>query len=97
MNRGTAADKINFQATYGLLFFGVPNQGMDIDSLLPMVKGQENLSLLMTLRKGSELLRKLHRDFCSEFDFRDSSIISFYETERSRTAKKASYFNCKTR
>jgi hypothetical protein len=38
MSRGTAAEKINFNATYSLLFFGVPNQGMDIDSLLPMVK-----------------------------------------------------------
>ena len=43
ISSGDAADSRNFKATYGLLFFGVPNQGMDISSLLTMVRGQPNL------------------------------------------------------
>jgi hypothetical protein len=81
-------DNANFRSTYGILFFGVPNQGMDISSLIPMVEDQVNLPFLLTLGKESQLLRDLHRKFCSSFDFRDSVIISYYETERSPTAKK---------
>jgi protein SERAC1 len=86
-------DNANFRSTYAALFFGVPNQGMDISSLIPMAEGQDNLPFLMSLGKDSELLRNLHRDFGSTFDFKDSIIISYYETERSRTAKKVSYLS----
>jgi hypothetical protein len=57
------ADKANFESTYAALFFGVPNQGMDISSLIPMVDGQDNLRFLMNFGEESELLRELHRDF----------------------------------
>jgi len=90
---GNPLDEANFRSTYAALFFGVPNQGMDISSLVPMVEGQDNLPFLMNLGKDSELLRDLHRDFCSKFDFKDSIIISYYETERSPTAKAVSYSN----
>lgn len=51
MFSGGAADSRNFRATFGILFFGVPNQGMDISSLLAMVRGQPNLHFLSTLSK----------------------------------------------
>jgi hypothetical protein len=42
---------------YGALFFGVPNQGMEIASLVPMVKDQPNQALLHSLGKESQILR----------------------------------------
>ena len=60
MSSGDAADSRNFKATYGILFFGVPNQGMDINSSLAMVRGQPNLHFLSTLSKDSGFLQLFH-------------------------------------
>jgi hypothetical protein len=73
---------------YGALFFGVPNQGMDITSLIPMVKDQANQELLHSLSRESQLLRNQTRKFPVAFNFPDSRIMCFYETIESRTAKK---------
>jgi protein SERAC1 len=86
-------DKANFQSTYAAMFFGVPNQGMDISSLIPLAEGQDNLPFLTNLGNDSELLHDLNWDFCLKFDFKDSIIISYYETERSPTAERVSYLN----
>lgn len=85
-NSNEQIDKTNFRCTYAVLLFGVPNQGMDISSLIPMAEGQPNIKFLYTLDKNSELLRSLHRDFCLKFRFEDSRVISFYETKPSPTA-----------
>jgi hypothetical protein len=90
-----ATDRANFQSTYGILFFGVPSQGMDVSSLISMAEGQVNLPFLLTLGKESQLLRELHREFCSSFDFRDSTIISYYETKKSPTAEKVTKSCCR--
>jgi hypothetical protein len=87
MQGGSTADKQVLQSTYGALFFGVPNQGMDINSLLPMAESQPNLGFLLSLGPNSDSLRNLHRSFCKAFPFQDSEIISFFETEETRTAK----------
>ncbi|KAL9111951.1 MAG: hypothetical protein Q9187_007849, partial [Circinaria calcarea] len=84
-NSAHKIDKENFLSTYAALFFGVPNQGMDIGSLIPMAGGQ-NLPMLMNLGKESELLRGLHREFLSNFTYKTSRIISYYETKVSPTA-----------
>ena len=75
-----------YKATYGILLFGCPNQGMDINSLIPMCEGQANLPFLLSLRQNSERLRQLCRDFPRRFAFPDSRIISFCETKLSPTA-----------
>ncbi|KFX91129.1 hypothetical protein O988_07900 [Pseudogymnoascus sp. VKM F-3808] len=74
------------QSIYGALFFGVPNQGMEIASLVPMVAGQPNQALLHSLGKESQLLRNQFREFPEAFDSKDSEIFCYYETEMSRTA-----------
>ena len=84
-----AIDKANFRSTYAILFFGVPNQGMNISSLIPMA-GEYNLPLVMDLRKESELLRELHREFILHFDYRTCKVISYYETKVSPSAVKVS-------
>ena len=81
-------DQVNLKSIYGALFFGVPHYGMNIDSLVKMVEGQDNLPFLLNLGRESGPLLRLHEDFCSSFDFKDSVIIAYYETERSPTARK---------
>ncbi len=88
MFSGDAADSRNFKATFGILFFGVPNQGMVISSLLAMVHGQPNLHFLSTLSKDGGLLHGLIERFRTIFHFQDSKIYSFYETDMSPTAQE---------
>jgi hypothetical protein len=82
--------KLIIRATYGILFFGSPNRGLNIESMIPMCEGQANMSFLLSLRQDSELLRQLRRDFPSAFPFSDSRIISFFETQSSPTAQQVS-------
>lgn len=87
MKSGDPADLENLKSTFAILFFGVPNQGMDIRSLLAMVHGQPNLPFLATLDKNNGLLHELIENFQAVFDFRDSYVVSFYETAESPTAR----------
>ena len=88
MADGDEKDKANSRAIRGILFFGVPSQGMDISSLLGMVKGKVNEHFLQGLRHDSDPLRNQHREFCKKFPYKSCKIMSFYETEYSGTAKK---------
>lgn len=87
MASGSVEDKSIFYSIYGILFFGVPNQGMDISSLLAMVGSQPNLPLLTMLSKDAGVLQELIEKFRTVFEFKDSVIISLYETHASRTAR----------
>ncbi|MCJ1250256.1 hypothetical protein MMC30_007482 [Trapelia coarctata] len=53
--------------------------------------GEHNLAFLMNLRKESELLRELHREFILNFDDSTSKVISYYETKVSPSAIKFSF------
>ncbi|CAH0053553.1 unnamed protein product [Clonostachys solani] len=75
------------QAVHGLVFFGVPNDGMDIKSLIPMAGDGPNRSLIESLSSSnSDVLRTLHQEF---HDILGSGrmILCFYETELSPTAQ----------
>ena len=87
MKSGDAADLENLKSTFAIMFFGVPNQGMDIRSLLAMVHRQPNLPFLATLDKNNGLLYELIESFQTVFNFRDSHVVSFYETAESPTAR----------
>jgi hypothetical protein len=87
MAEGDLKDRDLLRATFGLLFFGVPSRGMAIKSLMAMVRGQPNAPFVSILDRNSELLANQHRTFCKAFDFSDSIIVSFFETEASRTAE----------
>jgi hypothetical protein len=73
---------------HGALFFGVPSQGMAIESLIPMVRGQPNEELLKSLGPGSEMLRRQSIAFRKAFDQR--KIAYFYERKKSPIAKYVS-------
>lgn len=87
MKEGDDIDKENFDSIYGVLFFGVPNQGIRIEHWLAMVKGQPNENLVRNLGPDSTYLRTLHEDFRAAFGFLDSEVVAIYETERTRVAK----------
>jgi len=81
------------KSIYGALFFGVPSQGMDVDSLRPIVKDQANEFLLLSLRHVSEILKTQSRDFDKDFpNDMDGKIAYFYETSESPTAQ---FVSCK--
>ncbi|KAL7958828.1 hypothetical protein V8C34DRAFT_137971 [Trichoderma compactum] len=88
MNDGDDSDKANFQSVCGMLFFGVPNQGMPISQWIPIVEDQPNRFFIEQLCTASDILRVLRTDFRKIFTFRDSKIHSFYETKESPTARK---------
>lgn len=87
MKGGDETDKENFNSIYGVLFFGVPNQGIRIEHWLAMVEGQPNENLIRDLGPDSTYLGRLHEDFRTAFTFSDSKIVFIYETERTRVAK----------
>ena len=76
---------IHLKAIPGILFFGVPNQGMDIISLYPVVHDQLNLLFLAMLNKYGGQLDRLVMEFNEAFRLRDDSIVSFYQTLSSCT------------
>ena len=51
MNHGDAKDRELLQATYGAVFFGVPNNGKDLHLLRSMVQGQPNEAFVLSLGK----------------------------------------------
>ena len=79
-----------FRACYGLVFFGVPNNGLRNEQLRAMVHRQPSQKLVDDLVvdsdfEASPLLRALASRFsrcCAKQDF---SILSFYERESSHT------------
>ena len=83
----SAAESENFKATFAILFFGVPNQGMDIRSLHAVVRGQPNEPFTLYFDKDAGFLHPLINKFRETFHFQDSHIISFFETKASPTAK----------
>jgi len=75
----------------GALFFGVPNDGMDITSLIPMVNDQPNRFLLESLNAvNSQILQLQERSFAKFVDKTALTIFCFYETRESPTAAKVS-------
>lgn len=75
-------------AIYGIAFFGVPHDGMDIRSLIPMVGDGPNRFLLESIGfTNSQILSIQQRKFSKALGVKgEFEIISFYETRLSPTA-----------
>jgi hypothetical protein len=89
---GSSEDQDIFRSCYGLVFFGVPNGGLEITSLMTMVRGQPNENLVRDLRLESPFLSFLHQIFRDKFHA-DSPIISFYETHHTPAVEVHSHTN----
>lgn len=90
LGRGNDLDKKQMESVVGMLFFGVPNRGMDIESLQSIVCDRQNRYLLESVGQYSDLLLQQDGQFGSTFHFEDSPIVSFFETKSSPTAIKVS-------
>ena len=66
----------------GLLFLGVPHQGMGHDCILFMTQGKHCSHLIEELSVDSPLLQRLHDDFMTSFrhKYTDTFVASYYET-----------------
>lgn len=87
MPKGDEQDQVTFKSIAGLLFFGVPNQGMEIQSLIAMVGANPTRFLLETLDPSSRWMQEQSERF-REICPKDISIASFYETKRSPTVSE---------
>ncbi|KAI0893464.1 hypothetical protein F4806DRAFT_498979 [Annulohypoxylon nitens] len=76
----------NLKSICGMLFFGVPNQGMSIKQWIPIVGGQPNGFFVYQMSPQSDILETYRDEFRKYFIFEDSIIHSFYETKLSPTA-----------
>lgn len=86
-------ERHTFSATHSILFFGVPGQGMNTEALsTTMIRDQTQRcdSALLDRDLGFRLRAEKQMEFCKAFDYRDSKIISFYETERTPTVREVS-------
>lgn len=72
-----------------VVFFGVPNQGMKVSYLLPMVEDQPNAHIVHLLSTDSDYLQSLDRQFSGIVTHRGVRIMSVYETKRSATTQKS--------
>lgn len=71
----------------GTLLFGTPNDGLDIESLVPMVNNQPNRFLLESLNcKNSQVLRRQRQEFSKVLERAKLQLFCLYETELSPTA-----------
>ncbi|ORY68939.1 uncharacterized protein BCR38DRAFT_455751 [Pseudomassariella vexata] len=83
-------DERLIRAVYGIVFFGVPHDGMDISALIPMVGDGPNRFLIESIgRINSQILSIQQREFYKALgEEGDSEIICFYETVQSPTAQQ---------
>lgn len=76
------ANKWLIQSCIGILFFGVPNQGLDRRSIESLVQGHDNEPFLRDISVGSEFVFTLHSDFCEHHrNIIHCPVVSFDETE----------------
>ena len=80
-------ERFILQSIRVVIFFGVPNRGMDMRHLRPMVSGQPNEFLVQSLGPGSPYLDSLERQFNGIAALQNMRIISVLETKESLTAR----------
>jgi hypothetical protein len=83
-------DQRFLRAIYGIAFFGVPHDGLDIRSLIPMVRDGPNRFLLESIgHNSSQVLSTLQREFPMALGGEgESEIVCFYETAQSSTPQE---------
>lgn len=82
-----AGEKYKFMlgTVRGVIAFGVPNRGMSISHLLPMVLGQPNQDLIYLLSPESEYLSCLDDQFGGIALLGNIRLLSVYETAKTPT------------
>ncbi|KAI5844898.1 hypothetical protein BZA05DRAFT_408884 [Tricharina praecox] len=75
------SEKAILSSSVGLFFFGVPNQGLDVQNFRTLVEDQKNARFIESLATGSESLRVIHDSFVRgvNVELKGCQIFSFYE------------------
>jgi len=73
------------ESIYRAIFFSVPNRGMQISHLLPIVYGRLNSHLAQLLSTTSDYLKELDHQFSGIVTYKGIKIISIYKTKRTKT------------
>ncbi|KAK4446671.1 hypothetical protein QBC34DRAFT_147485 [Podospora aff. communis PSN243] len=83
-------DQRLLRAVYGVVFFGVPHDGMDNASLIPMVENGHNRYLVESIGSvNSYILSTQRREFHKALRPKgESEVLCFYETQKSPTAQQ---------
>lgn len=83
------------ESTIGILFFGVPTQGMDTRALRAMIGDKPQRYDLSRLDQevGHCLRDQQHKAFCKAFDNKDSRIFQFFETKKTPTVKQVGHYS----
>ncbi|KAF6829473.1 kinesin light chain [Colletotrichum musicola] len=95
-NSGEENERRIIQALHGIVFFGVPHDGMEISQLIPMVGNSANRELIGSMsRINSQILtmqqREFHRALGPKAEKR-IEIFCFCETQESPTAQQQLFF-----
>lgn len=91
MSKSKKEDDLSIvRAVYGIVFFGVPHDGMDTTSIIPMVGDGPNRFLVESIgRINGQILSIQRREFHDALgEEGNSEIVCFYETKESPTAKE---------
>jgi esterase/lipase superfamily enzyme len=84
---GSETQKAILAQVKEVVFFGVPNRGMEISHLHAMVVGHPNEKLVQRLAPSSQYLKALDRYFYDVATKWRIRLISVYETSKSPTVK----------
>ena len=89
-SNSNSIDHETIDCTTGILFFGVPSQGMNTQALAAMIGDRPQRYDLGRLDQdvGYRLRDKQHRDFCKAFDHRDAKIVQFFETKKTHDVQE---------
>lgn len=81
------------RACIGLLFFGVPNRGLNSANLESLVKDQRSAPFVAGLKKHSDLLRMLHQGLSNTYKttLTPCFVASFFETHDTNTVEVSYY------
>lgn len=81
-------DQVLFKSCHALLFFGVPNTGLEVASLRAIVKSQPNARLIADLEVSSDFLDVLVRLWDRVRNgISDMRVVSIYETKPTPTVR----------
>ena len=79
------------RATYGIIFFAVPQRGLDVEDM-KRIMGQEEHPRTGLLHQINTDSKELHHQLVDFKDILyDRKVISFYETEQSQRLQRVSF------
>ncbi|KAE9571901.1 hypothetical protein CGMCC3_g12123 [Colletotrichum fructicola] len=83
-------DEFNAHCTCGLVFFGVPHQGLLVKPWLRLIKEQPSQQLVENLKPGSPYLKRLDKSFQDAISVKGLKVVSILEEMNTQNTQKNS-------